>query len=142
MERSVRLTCRYHDDHLVELIASAWNGRFGGATRLWVAQGALTDAAALLAGFPESLEDKRDVAFGVFGPECGGGGIVLNFSCVDRAGHCEVRLKLESDSVQREPPLERVELIAAVEPAAVDDFVVQMRTLNSSLTGSAVLQLA
>jgi hypothetical protein len=141
MERSVRLSCGYHDVDVVELIASAWNGRFGGATRLWVGQGALSDAAAALAGFPVNLRDKREVTFGAFGAESGGGALVLGFSCVDGAGHCELQLKLESDPLHREAPLERVALISQVEPAAVDGFVEQMRTLSSSLTGSAVLHL-
>jgi hypothetical protein len=36
---------------------------------------------------------------------------------------------------------ERVEMLSAFEPAALDQFVTQMRELNSSLTGSAVLTL-
>jgi hypothetical protein len=68
--------------------------------------------------------------------------MVLKFSCIDRAGHCQLQLKLKSDPLLRESPLERVELIGAIEPAALDRFVEQMRTLNSSLTGSAVLLFA
>ena len=142
MDRCVRLAYRYHDVDLVELAASAWNGEFGGSARLYIGHGELADAAERLIGFPADMADARDVAFGSFGPEFAGGAMVLNFSCIDRAGHCQLQLKLESDPLHRESQLERVELIGEVEPAALDRFVEQMRTLNSSLTGSAVLVFA
>ena len=140
MERCVRLSYRYHDVHLVELTASAWNEEFGGSTRLYVGHEELTDAADILLGFPTNVEDTREVTFGAFGPEFGGGAMALRLSCPDRAGHCQLQLELQSDPLLR-LPMERVELIGAVEPAALDRFVEQMRILNSSLTGSAVLQL-
>jgi hypothetical protein len=138
MDRCVRLAYRYHDVDLVELTASAWNGKFGGSARLYVGHGELADAAETLIGFPVNTEDTRDVTFGSFGPESGGGAMFLKFSCVDRAGHCQLQLKLESDPILQSP-LECVELISGVEPAALDRFVEQLRILNSSLTGSAML---
>lgn len=142
MERCVRLSYRYHDVDLVELTATAWNGQFGGSTRLSTNHGELADAADVLIGFPASVKDTREVTFGAFGSESGGGAMAVNLTCTDRAGHCRLRLQIESDPVLREPPLERVELIAAFEPSALDRFVEQMRALDSSLSGSAVLQLA
>ena len=141
MDRCVRLDYRYHDVDLVELKASAWNGEFGGSARLYIGHGELADAAERLIGFPANTDDTRDVTLGSFGPESGGGAIFLKFFCIDRAGHCQLQLKLESDPILGSP-LERVELISAVEPAALDCFVEQMRILNSSLTGSAVLVFA
>lgn len=142
MDRCVRLTYRWHDSDLVEIIASAWNGEFGGSTRLYVGHGELAGAADLLLGFPESVEDTRELTFGTFGTEFGAGAMALSFSCTDRAGHCLMLLKIESDPIIQKPPLQRVELLGAVEPAALDLFVEQMRTLDSSLRGSAVLPFA
>ena len=142
MERSVRLSYRYHDDDLVELGVSAWNGEFGGSTRLYINHGELAEVANELIGFPSNVEDTRGVTFGAFGPESGGGAMALRFSCIDSAGHCRLQLKIESDPLLRESLIESVELIGAVEPAALDRFVEQMRVLNSSLAGSAVLHLA
>src|SRR4051812_37662798 len=133
MDRSVRLTYRYHDVDLLELTASAWNGEFGGSTRLYIRHGQLAEAADLLAGFPESVEDFREVKFGEFGPQFGAGAIALQFSCSDRAGHCQLLLKLEADPIPKNPPLQRVEMSGAIEPSALDLFVEQMRTLDSSL---------
>jgi hypothetical protein len=133
---------RYHDVDVVQLNVFAWNGSFGGSTCLWVAQGELGETADLLAGFPANPKDMRELSFGAFGPEFAGGAMSLKFFCVDLAGHCKLHLRMESDHERRESIAERVELIGAVEPAAIDLFVEQMRTLNSSLAGSAMLQFA
>jgi hypothetical protein len=137
MDRCIRLAYRYHDLDVVELTVSAWNGSFGGSTRVWVGQGGLADAATLLADFPVSLEDKREVTFGAFA----GGAVTLQFACIDGAGHCRLRVTMEADYDRGNLLAEHVEMLCALEPAALDQFVKQMRELNSSLTGSAVLTL-
>jgi hypothetical protein len=141
MNRCVSLSYRYHDFDVVELKVSAWNGSFGGTACVWVGQGALADAARLLAGFPVSLSDKREVTFGAFGPKSAGGVVTLQFECIDGAGHCQLHVTMESDYEPRDRFAERVEMLSVFEPAALDQFVEQMRELNSSLTGSAVLTL-
>jgi len=141
MDRCVRLAYRYHDSDVVELTVSAWNGSFGGSTRVWVGQGGLADAATLLAGFPVSLEDNREVTFGGFGPKFAGGAVTLQFACIDGAGHCQLHVTMEAEYDIRESLAERVEMLSTFEPAALDNFVEQMRELNSSLTGSAVFTL-
>jgi len=140
MDRCVQLSCWYHDTDVVELKVSAWNGTFAGSTRLYVGQGDLADTATLLAGFPAGLSDRREVTFGAFGPKSAGGAMNLKFSCIDGAGHCELHCMVEADYDRRDAP-ERVEMLCAFEPAALDQFVEQMRELNSSLAGSAVLAL-
>jgi len=127
MDRCVCVAYRYHDVDVAELNVSAWNGGFGGSTGLWVAQGELGEAADLLAGFPANLEDTRELTFGAFGPEFAGGAMNLKFSSIDLAGHCRLHLRMESNYEHRESLAERVELLGAVEPAAVDRFVEQVR---------------
>jgi len=141
MDRCVRLAYWYHDVDVVELRVSAWNGSFGGSTCVYVGQGDLADAATLLAGFPVSLEDKREVTFGAFGSDSAGGALTLRFACIDGAGHCQLHVTMEADHDRRDLLAERVEMLSTLEPAALDQFVEQMRELNSSLTGSAVLTL-
>ena len=140
MDRCVQLSYWYHDTDVVELKVSAWNGTFAGSTRLYVGQGDLADKASLLAGFPVGLKDRREVTFGAFGPKSAGGAMNLKFSCIDGAGHCQLHLTVEADYDVRDAA-ERVEMLCAFEPAALDQFVSQMRELNSSLRGSAVLAL-
>src|SRR6185312_7221671 len=97
MDRCVRLAYCYHDVDIVELRVSAWNGSFGGATRLYLAQGELADTATLLAGFPVDVKDKREVTLGAFGPDCAGGAMALRFFCRDRSGHCRLHITIEAD---------------------------------------------
>lgn len=121
----------------MELEVWSWNGNFGGLTRLYVGHDSLADAAKLLAGFPASLEDRREVCFGAIGSDSGA--LDLKFSCVDGAGHCRVHVTIETDF--RHLPTERVEMYGMFEPAALDRFVKQMHELSAVLTGSAVLSL-
>ena len=136
MERCVRLSCPYHDIHLVQFAASAWNGAFGGSTLFYANYGDLADAADILMGFPMNLQDTRELTFGDFKSESASGALALRLSCTDGAGHCRLQLTLQKSAN------ERVELCGPVEPAALDEFVKQMKSLNSSLVGSAVLPFA
>jgi hypothetical protein len=101
----------------------------------------LANAASLLAGFPVSLEDSREVTLGACGPKSAGGAMNLKFSCIDGAGHCQLRVTIEADYGSREFQAERVEMLCAFEPAELDQFVNQLHELNSSLVGSAALML-
>ena len=141
MDRCVQLSYRYHDTDIVELRVSAWNGSFGGATCLYVGQGDLADTATLLAGFPVGLKDQREAMFGALGPKSAGGAMSLKFACIDGAGHCQLHVTIEADYDRVDLPVQRVEMLCAFEPAALDQFLEQMRELNSSLTGSALLAL-
>jgi hypothetical protein len=141
MDRCVQLAYWYHDTDVVELKVSAWNGTFAGSTCLYMGQGDLADTATVLAGFPVGLEDQREVTLGAFGPKSAGGAMKLNFSCINGAGHCQLRLVIEADYDRQESLAQRVEMLCAFEPAALDQFVQQMRELNSALTGSAELAL-
>lgn len=112
MDRCVRLSYCYHDTDVVELMVSGWNGSFGGATCLYVAQGELADAATLLAGFPVNVEDKREVTFGAFGPKSAGGAMTLRFSCINGVGHCQLHVTIEGNYDRREILVESVEMLA------------------------------
>ena len=120
---------------------SAWNVSFGGSTCLYIGQGDLADTATLLTGFPVGLEDRREATFGGFGPKYAGGAMNLKLSCIDGAGHCQLHVTIEADYGRGDMLAQRVEMLCAFDPAALDQFVEQMRELNSSLTGSAVLAL-
>jgi hypothetical protein len=102
----------------------------------------LADTATLLAGFPFALDDRREAMFGAFGPNSAGGAMNLKFSCIDGAGHCQLHITIEADYDRRDLLAQRVEMLCAFEPAALDQFVEQMRKLNSLLIGSAVLALS
>src|ERR1700739_4822589 len=113
MDRCIRLAYRYHDVDVVELRVSAWNGSFGGSTCLYIGQGDLADAATLLVGFPNGVNDKREVTFGAFGPKFAGGAMELQFLCSDGAGHTRLDVTIEADYMGRDSRPERVEFTSA-----------------------------
>jgi hypothetical protein len=141
MDRAVRLEYQYHDVDLVELKVTAWNGRFGGTTKLWVAQDELAEVAGIIEGFPRSHSDRREIVLGAFGPKFAGGAMSIGFSCIDQAGHSRLQIMIESDD-QGLPEPESVKLISPFEPAALDRFVEEMKRLSSNLQGCATLNLA
>ena len=138
MDRGIQLTVTYHDIDMLQLSALAWNGEFGGAAKPYVGIGALKEAAAQLSGFPRDPSDTREVTLGTFGPRAAGGGISMRFFCTDNAGHARVEVKMESDSLTDER-LQSVTLWLAVEAAAVDRFVDDLRRLERDKAGTAVL---
>lgn len=142
MDLCLRVTYRYHDADVVELVVTAWNGTFGGSTKLYVGRGELDDVAGLLTGFPARAKDRRETTLGAFGEGFAGGAAKLQFSCRDGAGHSGLDVTIEADYKSRGLRTERVELSTAFEPAALDRFVGQVRLLNKSLGGSAVLHFA
>ena len=76
-QRSLRMRYRYHDGDIVEITVSVWNGTFGGAANVYVEHEALSNAAGIIAGFPTSNNDHREVVLGAFGSEWAGGAVAL-----------------------------------------------------------------
>ncbi len=128
----------WKDADIAEVRLSAWNGRFGGSTDIYVGIGELGESAEKLRGFPRTPSDKRTLEFGGFVPEAAGGGASLSFYCRDSAGHASVDVKIESDDRER-IPAQSVHLVVAVEPAAVDLFVSDLRRLEAD-QGTAFLK--
>lgn len=139
MDRGIQLTVTYHDVDMFQLSALAWNGEFGGTAKPYVAIGRLADAAAQLSGFPRDPSDTREVVLGAFGPKTAGGGICMRFFCIDSAGHARVEVKMESDRLSDERA-QSVTLWLAVEAAAIDHFVDNLRRLERDKSGTAVLR--
>jgi len=130
MDREIRLEFLWSDADIVEVRLSAWNGLFGGSADIYVGLGELAETAARLKGFPRDPSDRRTLEFGSFAPKAASGAAMLSFYCRDSAGHASVEVKTESDDRERIPP-QSVLLVAAVEPAAVDSFVSDLRRLEA-----------
>jgi len=60
---------------------------------------------------------------------------------IDNASKSQLHVTVEADYDRGDLLTQRVEMLCAFEPAALDHFLEQMRELSSSLTGSAVLTL-
>lgn len=129
----------YADGELIKLRVSAWNGTFGGGADIYEPIGALEKLSSELQAFPRDLSDTRQLLLGTFDPHAAGGAVSLRFYCVDGSGHTCVDSKIESD---RNPQgrFQSVTLSVAVEPAAVDSFVAELRKVGADRAGSAFLQ--
>ena len=82
--------------------------------------------------------------FGATGEEFAGGFVALDFSCRDSSGHSVVEVKLESKNDSRSEPQwnirpQAVHFFAAVEAAAVDQFMKELAQLGATKAGSAWL---
>lgn len=138
MDRGIRFEFLWNDADVVEVRLSAWNGLFGGSANIYVGIGELAESAGKLKGFPHNPSDKRILDFGSFAPKAAGGAATLSFYCRDSAGRASVEVKIESHNRER-IPAQSVLLVAAVEPAAVDSFVSDLRRLETD-HGTAFLK--
>jgi hypothetical protein len=139
MDTGVRIGVLWNDADMFEVRLSAWNGLFGGSANIYISIGGLAESSEKLKGFPRNPSDKRALDFGAFGPQAAGGAATMNFYCGDSAGHASVEVRIESDHCG-EIPAQSVLLIAAVEPAAVDSFVADLRRLEADQQGTAFLR--
>jgi hypothetical protein len=105
----------------------------------------LSAAAAVLEEFPLSPADTRNIAFGAFGRAQAGGALQLGFYCKDLSGHTAIKAKIEEDTLgfgdysgrRKEPECATIYL--DFEPAALDNFLIELRQLERQLKGSASL---
>lgn len=131
----------YHDVDIVEIAVTVWNGLFGGAVQLYVGQDELEKVANKLRGFPASLADEREISLGTFDPQYAGGGAFLHFFCVDRAGHAQLEVSLQSGHPLAQSR-QRVELFAEIEPASIDSFIPELIALSRNDRKDATLRFA
>jgi hypothetical protein len=129
----------WHDDDVLNLGISAWNGAFGGLAEIYAGIGDLRDAAAQLRGFPKNPADMREVVFGNLDRKWAGGGVKMRFHCVDGAGHAYVEATIDSNC-QSGGTVQNVVFAMPVEAAAVDSFVQELERLEDERAGAAHLK--
>jgi len=129
----------WHDDDVINLRVSSWNGAFGGLAEIYEGIGDLRDAAAQLRGFPKNPTDMREIVFGNFDRKCAAGGVRMRFNCVDGAGHAYVEATIDSN-YESGGTVQTVVLAMPVEAAAVDSFVQELERLEAEKAGRALLQ--
>jgi hypothetical protein len=95
VEQQLRIEIVWNDVDMVEVSASASNGRYGGATRLYTTVEELLELANKLDGFPKTITDAVEFETG----EKGGDSFLgLNFYCIDGVGHTAVHVSREEKS--------------------------------------------
>lgn len=159
MDTGIQIQTIWCDADTTEILVSAWNGTFGGATRIYIGIGALKEAAEQLRGFPSAPTDTREVTFGQFdlGPVRVGqtdvnvlaSGISMRFHCLNGAGHAHLDLRLQSDNREgtsvgygNRPgrTIQTVALVMRIEANAVDTFVQELMRLEVTHSGAALLK--
>lgn len=151
MDMGIQIQAIWSDVDIIEISVSAWNGAFGGVTRIYVGIGALKEAAERLCGFPKSATDIREVAFGQFDLDVDtfASGVSMRFHCIDGAGHAYLDARLQSDNragTSRAPgerpgrTIQSVGLVMRIEATAVDTFVQELLRLEATHSGAAYLK--
>ena len=131
----------WHDNDVLMVRISAWNGQLGGSSDVYVGLNELSEAAAKLEGFPRHPSDTCELLFGAFGPEWAGGGASMRFFCGDAAGHALVEARIESD-YNRSQKAQSVLLSASIEAADIDTFIPELRRLEADRSGIARLKMS
>lgn len=139
MEVGIKFQLIWHDNDVLNLRVSAWNGSFRGIAEIYEGIGDLEAAASNLNGFPKNPNDKREIIFGNFDRNFAAGGIKLRFHCVDGAGHAFVEATIDA-CYETGGTIQNVVLAMPVEAAAVDEFVRELQRLELDRSGTAMLK--
>jgi hypothetical protein len=123
----------------LQLQVEASNGRFSGSVLLYCDLGDIRQQAEVLAKFPRSLDDVREVALGNFDPEYANGGVRLLFRCRDTSGHVAVDVRLRSDRVEAGSEVDIADFVLHAELAAIDSFVKELRNVDPVVGDGATL---
>lgn len=142
MYLGLQLTAIYHDHDLLKLRITASNNHFAGTADVYVSLDEPEQIASALQHFPHDPSDTRAVSIGSFKPDALAG-VQLDFYCSNRAGHAYLKAQIQqpdrSTSKNPSDPTQVVTLYFRIEPAGLDSFLVELRTLGVTKTGSAHL---
>ena len=147
----------YSDEHVLEILASATNGRFSGVSVFYLGANAkeLIDFGNQIKGFPKSISQKEEIEFGFTqkdheefqktkksdpNAKLAPAYIGLRFSCTDGVGHPVVFVNLhEDDWSQRSEAVGKASFEIRFEPAQIDNFANEIIELAQKKSGKATL---
>ncbi len=142
MERGIGLEVTWSDEHMFEVLFKCSNGFFSGRAEMYLDYGTPSKFADTLKGFPTSPADTREFEMGTFNPQHADGGVRMRFYCVDSPGHAAVDVRLRGNASAGLGEAESVALRIPIEAASIDDFVRQLKSMDSSIGASAFLRCA
>src|SRR6266481_2168312 len=96
MEVGIEFQLIWHDNDVLNLRVSAWNGDFGGVAEIYEGVGDLHVAASNLRGFPNNPSDRREIVFGNFDRKRAAGGVSMRFHGVEGPRHANVDASVSS----------------------------------------------
>lgn len=138
MKRLLMIRVIWCDDDVYELTVVARSGSFAGTANVYVAHGELRELPEMIAGFPFSNSDRREITLGSFDTKHAGGAVRLTLQCLDAVGHPAIGVEICSKSSIQDEGTASFKI--PFEPAALDRFVDQFRDLNRGVGAEAVLQ--
>jgi hypothetical protein len=124
----------YSDEHLIETIFKASNGRYAGTTFDYSSADAqeITDLGNLLKGFPKNASHIEETTFGA--------NTHLKFYCLDQLGHAAVHIQIkEDDWATRPEAIGKASFEICFEPAQMDQFSDVLLRLGREKSGKATL---
>jgi hypothetical protein len=137
MDPGLELQLVWWDDDLDELDCRASNGNFSGLGRFYAARDAPEALAQVLDGFPRAMQDRREIELGSLDPNNDQGGLRLVLDMARSAGPARISVMLRNGHGEQN---QTVQLLLKVEPAAIDEFVRQLRSMERKEGSSARLR--
>lgn len=121
MDAGISLSVIWLDDDVLEVRVVATNGRFAAQADCYDSHDAIAGVAAVLRGFPTSVEDRREVSVGNLDPDRVKGGCRLALRCVNPTGDAVADVTVLS--TDQHAPTETASFQIPVEAADIDRFV-------------------
>lgn len=123
-------------DGLARFKVAAENDYFSGVTLVWGYAEMFEELAGELNGFPQLTSSQVTKQFG----SPGVGLSELNFYCINGSGHAIAWIKMEAEyPVHPTSNHESISMCVRIEPAAVDAFLLELRSLAAGKTEKATL---
>jgi hypothetical protein len=142
MEKGIRFEVIWFDEDVTEIMAECSNGRFQGTAGIYLARNEHLDIANVFSGFPSCVNDSRTIEVGTFNPAHAGGGLRVELRCADSSGHVLADIKLRGHDCSALGEVESVALRLHLEPASIDLFVQQLKTMKVTAGAGAFLTAA
>ncbi|PVY38892.1 hypothetical protein [Pontibacter virosus] len=137
-ENKLTLEVIWKDEHLIELRASASNGRYSGITEVYEVSNSLLKFAHELDGFPfnkdtvtHSCGEKDSYAF-----------FKMDFYKIGPTGKCGVQITMEENvpTEYRKEEKDKLSMELILEPNAIDNFCKELKSLAEREDGVANLK--
>ncbi|MBA4384367.1 MAG: hypothetical protein C0410_06500 [Anaerolinea sp.] len=140
----------YKDEDLLELFIEASNGKYSGATKIYIESDGekLITLGENLKGFPKDIRSQFIIELGVTEKDkqlqrhikFNHAYLRIIFGCIDKAGHTTAQIKIREDSwIQRESALGEAYFELLFEPSQVDFFADELVNLGLGKIDTAVL---
>jgi hypothetical protein len=134
----LRIKRIWDDEHLVEYECSIDTGTFRGSSTCYAGHGALEGFSEQLQRFSKAFEGTAVFDAGL---EDGTNAVNIRFFIIDRAKRVVVAVRLVTDRGHRPDDVARLEVQFAVEAAAIDEFIPQVKQVRA-VGDSAFLRAA